>query len=79
MLQSEFGVAPKDFDATWDSAAVKAKLADYQKLAAGYGVDRVPTLIVSGKWLTGAGHMMPPSKIMDCVSFLVAQEQSSNK
>ena len=74
-----FGIAPKDFDSSWDSAAVKAKVTEYQKIAAAYGVDRVPTLIVNGKWLTGAGHLMPPAKVMDCVSFLVAKEQTSNK
>ena len=75
----KFGVAPKDFDATWDSAAVKAKLAGYQKLAASYGVDRVPTLIVNGKWKTGAGYGMHFDKIMRCVNYLIAQEQTSNK
>jgi len=76
---AKFGVKPADFDATWDSAAVQAKLAEYQKLAANYGVERVPTLIVNGKWKTGAGYVMPTTKVMDCVSYLVAQEQTTNK
>ena len=75
----KFGVSAKDFDATWGSDAVKAKLAEYQKIAARYGIDRVPTLIVDGKWKTGAGYMMPPSQVMDCVNFLVAKEQVPNK
>ena len=72
----KYGVAPEDFDATWDSAAVQAKLAGYQKLAGRYGIDRVPTIVVDGKWKTGAGYMMPPAKVMDCVDFLVTQEQT---
>ena len=73
----KFGVSPKDFDATWDSAAVQAKLAQYQKLAARYGIDRVPTIIVNGKWKTGAGYLMPPDKVMRCVDYLIAKEQTS--
>lgn len=74
-----FGVKAADFDAAWDSAAVQAKLAGYQKLAASYGVERVPTIIVNGKWKTGAGYVMPTTKVMDCVSYLVAQEQTTDK
>jgi thiol:disulfide interchange protein DsbA len=72
----KFGVKPADFDAVWDSAAVKAKLAEYQKLAASYGVDRVPTIIVNGKWKTGAGYVMAPDKVMRCVEFLVNNEKA---
>ena len=75
----KFGVKPADFDATWDSSGVQAKIAQYQKLASSYGVERVPTIIVNGKWKTGAGYMMPFDKVMRCVNFLVAKEQSSSK
>ncbi|HSN18764.1 MAG TPA: thiol:disulfide interchange protein DsbA/DsbL [Gammaproteobacteria bacterium] len=76
---AKFGIKPADFDAAWDSAAVKARLIAYQKLADAYDISGVPTLIVNGKWKTGAGHMMPPSQVMDCVNFLIAKEQTSNK
>ena len=73
----KFGAKPADFDTAWDSAAVKAKLAEYQKLGERYGIERVPTFIVNGKWKTGAGYGMPYDKLMRCVDYLIAQEQTS--
>jgi thiol:disulfide interchange protein DsbA len=70
----KYGVAPKDFDATWDSFGVQSRLAQYQQLGARYDVEGVPTLIVNGKWKTGAGYQMAPADIMNCVKFLVAKE-----
>jgi len=75
----KFGVKAADFDATWDSAAVKAKLAEYQQIAGRYGIDRVPTLIVAGKWKTGAGYQMKPADVMRCVQYLVDKESAPAK
>ena len=76
---AKYGVKPADFDATWDSFGVRTKLAQYQKLAASYGVDRVPTIIVNGKWKTGAGYQMAPADVMKCVQYLVDKESAPAK
>ncbi len=70
----KFGVAPKDFDATWSSFAVQTRMAEAQQEANRYGVEGVPTIIVNGKWKTGAGYQMAYPDIVKCVQFLVDRE-----
>ena len=74
----KFGVKPADFDATWDSFGVQSRLAQDQQLEARYGLEGVPTVIVNGKWKTGAGYQMAPADIMKCVEFLIAKEQAAS-
>jgi len=73
----KFGVKPADFDATWGSFGVQTGLARAQQMAARYEVSGVPTVIINGKWKTGAGYQMEPSDIMRCVQFLIAREQAA--
>src|SRR5690242_15141897 len=54
----KFGVAPKDFDGTWSSFAVQTRMAQAQQEAKRYGIEGVPTIIVNGKWMTGAGYQL---------------------
>lgn len=75
----KFGVKPADFDATWNSFGVQSRLAQAQQLAARYGVEGVPTIIVNGKWKTGAGYQMRYPDIMKCVQFLIAKESAGKK
>jgi len=74
----KYGVKPADFDATWDSFGVQSRLAQDQQLEARYGLEGVPTVIVNGKWKTGAGYQMAPADIMKCVEFLIAKEQAAS-
>src|SRR5689334_18773541 len=73
----KYGVSPKDFDATWDSFGVQSRVGQDQQIEARYGVEGVPTIVVNGKWKTGAGYQMAPPDIMKCVEFLVAREQAA--
>ena len=73
----KFGVKPANFDATWDSFGVQTQLARDQQLAARYNVSGVPTVIVDGKWMTGAGYQMEPADIMRCIEFLIAREEAA--
>ena len=73
----KYGVKPADFDATWDSFGVQSRLAQAQQLGDRYQVQGVPTIIVNGKWKTGAGYQMAPPDIMKCVEFLIAREQAA--
>ena len=70
----KYGVKPADFDSTWDSFGVQSRLAAAEQLGDRYQVQGVPTLIINGKWKTGAGYQMAPPDIMKCVQFLIAKE-----
>lgn len=74
----KYGVSGKDFDATWNSFAVQTRLAQAQQLGDHYNVQGVPTIIVNGKWKTGAGYQMAPADIMKCVQFLIDKEQAAS-
>ena len=81
----KFGVKPADFDAAWNSAAVQAALAKAQKLGDADGIQGVPTIVIDGKWKTGAGHKlasgdyMKPQDIMDCVQFLIGRQRTAHQ
>ncbi|MGH8370151.1 MAG: thiol:disulfide interchange protein DsbA/DsbL [Gammaproteobacteria bacterium] len=74
---ADHGVNKKDFDATWNSFAVQLKMNQAAEIEQRYGVEGVPTLIIDGKWKTGAGYQMAPPDIMKCVEFLVQQEETA--
>jgi thiol:disulfide interchange protein DsbA len=73
----KFGVKPADFDAAWNSFGVQMDISRSQHLTDAYQVEGVPTVIVNGKWKTGAGYQMEPADIMRCVEFLIAKEQAA--
>lgn len=73
----KYGVSAKDFDAAWDSFTVRTRLAEAAQIEARYGIDGVPTFVIDGKWMTGAGYGMPETEIMDCVDFLVRKDRQS--
>jgi thiol:disulfide interchange protein DsbA len=81
----KFGVKPPDFDAAWGSAGVQAALAKAQKLEDADGIVGVPTIVIDGKWKTGAGHklasgdFMKPQDIMDCIQFLIARQRTAHQ
>ena len=75
----KFGVAPKDFDATWSSFAVQTRMAESQQIGDRYGINGVPTFIINGKWKTGAGYQMAYPDIVKCVQFLVDKEKAAQK
>ena len=73
-----YGVNKAQFDATWNSFAVNFKMQQALQIQNNYNITGVPTLIVDGKWMTGAGYL-PVSQIMACVDFLVQKEQAALK
>lgn len=80
----KFGVSAKDFDNTWNSFAVQTRLSEAAALETQYNIMSVPTLIVDGKWRTGAGYKlasgeyMTPAQIMQCVSYLVQKDRAAH-
>lgn len=74
-----FGVSAKDFDATWNSFGVQTRMSQAAQIADRYGVNGVPTIIINGKWKTGAGYQMAYPDIIKCVQFLVDKEKAVGK
>lgn len=80
---AKYGVSKQQFDSTWNSFGVNLKMNQALQTLTRYGVEGVPTFIVNGKWMTGAGYPadnpMPPEAAMRCVAFLVQQEEAALK
>jgi protein dithiol oxidoreductase (disulfide-forming) len=74
---ASYGVRKQDFDATWNSFSVQLKMNQAADMEQRYGLEGVPTIIVNGKWKTGAGYKMAPPDIMKCVEFLVKKEAAA--
>jgi thiol:disulfide interchange protein DsbA len=80
-----YGISKQDFDATWNSFSVQLKMKQAAETEKHYGLRGVPTLIVDGKWKTGAGYRtsngnyMSPRQIMQCVNMLVQNEEAKLK
>lgn len=73
----QFGITAQQFDAAWNSLNVDTKLVEAKVLAQRYGILDVPTLVVNGKWLTGPGYHLATPQVMNAVSWLVQQEQTT--
>ena len=82
---AHYGVSKHDFDATWKSFSVQLKMDQAADIEKRYGLEGVPTIIVNGKWKTGAvyknadGRYMSPVQIMQCVNMLVQREEREIK
>lgn len=75
----KFGVSAKDFDATWNSFTVQTRMAQANQLAGRYGVSGVPTIVIDGRWKTGAGYQMDYADIMGCVNYVIEQVRAARK
>ena len=81
----KFGVSPKDFDNAWNSFAVQTRLSEAAAIETRYNIMSVPTIIVDGKWKTGAGYKlasgqyMNSEQIMQCVDHLVQMARAEHK
>lgn len=77
-IQSLFerhGVSEEDFRATWDkSFEVDQKLRLADSLARRYGITGVPTIVVNGKYRTGASDAGGYPELLDVIDELIARE-----
>ena len=76
---ADYGVSKQQFDATWNSFGVNLKMNQALQTLTRYGIQGVPTFVVNGKWMTGAGYQMQYADILKCVDFLVQQEEAALK
>ena len=70
----EFGVSEDDFDKTFKSFQVAQKLNLARDLARRYGISSTPTMVVNGKYRTGAGEAGSYPKLMRVIDELIERE-----
>jgi len=68
------GVSAEDFTGTWNSFEVAQKLRVAQDLARRYSIASVPTIVVNGKYRTGAVEAGGYPGLMDLIDELIARE-----
>ncbi|MHB8425938.1 MAG: thiol:disulfide interchange protein DsbA/DsbL [Gammaproteobacteria bacterium] len=77
---AKYGISKQQFNTTWNSFEVQLKMNQALQTLQRYGVMGVPTFVIAGKWMTGAGYgQMMPADIVKCVQFLVQQEERTSK
>lgn len=75
-LFARFGVSDGDFTKTWSSFEVAQKMRVAEDLARRYSISSVPTIVVNGKYRTGAAEAGGYSQLMDVIDELVSRESS---
>jgi thiol:disulfide interchange protein DsbA len=71
------GVDRTKFLETFNSFAVKGKMAQYKELAQKYGVQGVPTMIVNGKYRFDLGTSGGPEETLNVADQLIAKERAA--
>ncbi|AZF61109.1 MULTISPECIES: thiol:disulfide interchange protein DsbA/DsbL [Pseudomonas] len=71
------GVDKTKFLETFNSFAVKGKMAQYKELAQKYGVQGVPTLIVNGKYRFDIGSAGGEEQALNVADQLIAKERAA--
>lgn len=73
-LFARFGASEEDFDSAWNSFDVDRRLRLAQDLSQRYSVQSVPTIVVNGKFRTGAPDAGGNAKLIEVIDELVARE-----
>lgn len=71
---AKHGVSAEDFNSTWSSFEVSQKLRVAQDLARRYNISSVPTMVVNGKYRTGAAEAGGYPKLLELLDELVERE-----
>jgi thiol:disulfide interchange protein DsbA len=75
-LFDRFGVSEADFTKTWNSFEVAQKMRVAEDLARRYSISSVPTIVVNGKYRTGAAEAGSYEKLMEVIDELIAREST---
>jgi len=73
-LFERFGVSAEEFKRTWDSFEVAQKIRVAQDLMRRYNVSSTPTIVVNGKYRTGAAEAGSYPKLLELIDELVLRE-----
>jgi thiol:disulfide interchange protein DsbA len=68
------GVSAEDFQSTWKSFEVAQKLRVAQDLARRYSISGVPSIVVNGKYRTGAAEAGGYPQLLEVIDELVVRE-----
>ena len=71
---AKHGVSAEDFDQTWGSFEVSQKVRVAQDLGRRYGVTGVPSMVVNGKYRTGAGEAGGYPRLLELLDELIVRE-----
>lgn len=74
---SEHGVSEVDFRNAYNSFPVDYKVRQAKTMAARYGVNGVPALIINGKYLTSGSLAKTQQNMIDVMNRLIEKESSS--
>jgi len=72
------GVSADDFKKTFNSFAVAVKMNNARQMTRRYKISGVPTIIVNGKYSTGAKQAGSNQAVFDVVDYLVEQERAAS-
>jgi len=75
-LFERFGVSEDDFTRTWNSFEVDQKLRVAADLARRYSVASTPTIVVNGKYRTGAQEAGSYTKLLELIDELIVRESA---
>jgi len=75
-LFERFGVSADDFNRTWQSFEVDQKLRVASDLARRYSVSSTPTIVVNGKYRTGAQEAGSYAKLLELIDELIVRESA---
>ena len=73
-LFERFGVSAEVFERAWGSFEVAQKLRVGEDLARRYSIANVPTVVVNGKYRTGAAEAGSYPKLMELIDELTVRE-----
>ena len=71
---ARFGVSAEDFSNTWKSFEVAQKIRVAEDLGRRYGITGVPSVVVNGKYRTGAGEAGGYPGLINVINELVERE-----
>ena len=73
-LFERFGVSPEEFSRAWGSFEVAQKMRVAQDLARRYSVSSTPTIVVNGKYRTGAAEAGGYTQLVELIDELIVRE-----
>ncbi len=71
---ARFNVSAEDFNKTWNSFEVDQKLRVANDIMRRYKIDAVPTVVVNGKYRTGAGSAGGYPEVLELIEELIVRE-----
>ena len=75
-LFARFGASQEDFDKAWNSFDVDRRMRLAEDLSQRYSIQSVPSIVVNGKFRTGAQEAGGNDRLVEVIDELIARESS---